>query len=243
MIEPDVVIACSIAAVVAIGVAPTLRPQRARTVAAEPGAHRVRRQTRWARRALFVAFLGGVVAAAGPLAAALAASIGWAWRTVRPLLERRRQQREIDREVPDTIERFVLLAQAGLTPRQCLDHLRASAPPATRHAFALVAARLERGEPLADAVLALPGALGAGSASFVETIVSTDRHGLPLAPTLDLLAREARAERQRLDQAAARTLPVKLSFPLVTCTLPSFVLVAVVPAVIAAVSSLGSGAW
>jgi tight adherence protein C len=36
---------------------------------------------------------------------------------------------------------------------------------------------------------------------------------------------------------------VKLSFPLVVCTLPSFVLLAIVPAMIAALSSLGGSAW
>jgi len=34
-----------------------------------------------------------------------------------------------------------------------------------------------------------------------------------------------------------------LSFPLVVCTLPSFVLLAIAPAVIAALSSLGGTAW
>jgi tight adherence protein C len=60
---------------------------------------------------------------------------------------------------------------------------------------------------------------------------------------LDQLTIEIRAARRRLDQAAARKLPVRLSFPLVTCTLPSFVLLAIAPAVIAALSSLGGTAW
>ena len=60
---------------------------------------------------------------------------------------------------------------------------------------------------------------------------------------LDQLAVEVRASRRRLDQADARKLPVRLSFPLVACTLPSFVLLAIAPAVIAAISSLGGSAW
>ena len=74
-------------------------------------------------------------------------------------------------------------------------------------------------------------------------IATSDRYGLPLGPVLDQLTTEARDSRRRLDQAAARKLPVRLSFPLVACTLPSFVLLAIVPAVIAALSSLGGSAW
>jgi tight adherence protein C len=59
---------------------------------------------------------------------------------------------------------------------------------------------------------------------------------------LDQLSTEARAARRRLDEADARKLPVRLSFPLVVCTLPSFILLAIAPAVIAALSSLGSSA-
>ena len=49
---------------------------------------------------------------------------------------------------------------------------------------------------------------------------------------------DANASRRRQGEAAARRLPVRLSFPLVTCTLPSFVLLAIAPAILGAVSSL-----
>jgi tight adherence protein C len=61
---------------------------------------------------------------------------------------------------------------------------------------------------------------------------------LPIEPVLDRLAIEVRAERRRTADRHARTLPVKLSFPLVACTLPSFVLLAIVPAVMGALSTL-----
>ena len=47
-----------------------------------------------------------------------------------------------------------------------------------------------------------------------------------------------RAARRRLGEAAARRLPVRLTFPLVTCTLPAFVLLAIAPAVLGALSTL-----
>ena len=39
-------------------------------------------------------------------------------------------------------------------------------------------------------------------------------------------------------RGGARRLPVRLSFPLVVCTLPSFVLLAIAPAVLGALSTL-----
>lgn len=132
------------------------------------------------------------------------------------------------------------MIQAGLTPIEALQELAASAPSIVRHGFAAVVHRLERGEQLATALRALPDLLGSGMVGLADAIAGADRYGLPLAPVLESLAVEARATRRRQDEADARRLPIRLSFPLVVCTLPSFVLLAIAPAVIAALSSLSS---
>ena len=66
----------------------------------------------------------------------------------------------------------------------------------------------------------------------------TDRAGLAFGPAIARLADDARDHRRRLAEAAARELPVRLSFPLVLCTLPSFALVAIVPLLVGALSSV-----
>lgn len=165
-------------------------------------------------------------------------------RRFRPgFVEQRRSTRAIEQAWPDTVELLVHAVEAGLTPRQAMDHLVAHGPDPTRAGFAAVVHRTERGQPFADALRALPDVLGAPANLIADVIGASDRYGLPLAPALDRLAGEARDSRRRLEQAAARKLPVRLSFPLVTCTLPSFVLLAIAPAVIAALSSLGGTAW
>ena len=78
-------------------------------------------------------------------------------------------------------------------------------------------------------------AIGAGAGDGGGAAV---RDGLPLTPVLDRLTDEANATRRRQGEAAARRLPVRLSFPLVVCTLPSFVLLAIAPAVLGAISTL-----
>lgn len=165
------------------------------------------------------------------------------WATSAHRRRRRRLRRHVERTWPDAIELLVHALEAGLTPRLAIAHLARTAPVPVRDGFAAVVHRTARGQPVADALHALTETVGPPAGPVVDVIATSERYGLPLAPVLDQLARDARDARRRLDQAAARKLPVRLSFPLVTCTLPSFVLLAIAPAVIAALSSLGGTAW
>lgn len=146
---------------------------------------------------------------------------------------------------PETIELVVLAIHAGAPPLTAIESTACQiATPGrrsdTRIAIALgeVAHRVHRGVGLADALGALPELLGPSAVEFADSIAAADRYGLPLGPVLDRLASEARAERRRHAEREARSLPVKLSFPLVVCTLPSFVLLSIVPAVLGAVATL-----
>jgi pilus assembly protein TadC len=131
----------------------------------------------------------------------------------------------------------VACIHAGCSPTQAVVALAARAPPVLRSVFAEVELGLHRGRSMADAlgVLAAAGPMGRAVA---HAIAAADRDGLPLAPVLDRLADDARAARRRLGEADARRLPVRLTFPLVLCTLPSFVLLAIAPAVLGALSTL-----
>jgi len=147
-------------------------------------------------------------------------------------------QRRVEEAMPDGVELLVLCVHAGRSPHQAVAELAARAPPAVRPAFESVELQLHRGHSLADALGELPRQLGVPGRQVAAAVASADRDGLPLAPVLDRLAAEARATRRRLGEAEARRLPVRLTFPLVTCTLPSFVLLAIAPAVLGALSTL-----
>jgi tight adherence protein C len=140
--------------------------------------------------------------------------------------------------MPDAIELLVLCIHAGRSPTQAVDELARRAPPAVRSGFVAVERKRHRGHGLADALTELPAVLGPRARELAATVATADREGLPLAPMLDQLAAEARAARRRQGEAAARRLPVTLSFPLVTCILPAFVLLALAPAVLGAISTL-----
>lgn len=197
------------------------------------------RRRRWVRIALMTA-VG--VATIGPLPVVLVLVSWLSANRAKPLLRLRRHRHDTERELPGTIELLVLSIHAGLTPDQAIRELAQLAHEATRSAFVAVAHRMDRGEPLVDALAAIPETLGPHAVGLAEVIGSAARYGLPLSQVLDQLSAEARNTRRRLDEAAARRLPVQLSFPLVVCTLPSFILLAIAPAVIAALSSLGESA-
>jgi tight adherence protein C len=188
--------------------------------------------------------LGGLVVAAGigPLPVMVGVAAVWLVRRARLVLTARAGRRAAERSLPDAMDLLVLSVRAGLTPQQAMHDLAWSAPHDVRPAFALVAHRTDRGQAFADALAALPETLGASALPLADTLASGARYGLPVGPMLDQLSTDARSARRRLDEADARKLPVRLSFPLVVCTLPSFVLLAIAPAVIAALSSLGSSA-
>jgi pilus assembly protein TadC len=130
-----------------------------------------------------------------------------------------------------------------------LDLLQVRSAPATYRALELA---VQWGPPTGGRALGLAlGATGRGSLSdalettasdaptlapVTEVLVASDRLGAPAGPALTRLAHEVRADLRRRAEARARTLPVKLLFPLVFLVLPAFGLLTVVPALLTALS-------
>lgn len=153
----------------------------------------------------------------------------------------RRTPRALD-DLPDLVELIVIAVRAGATPAAALAVATPHAPASLGPALDEVAHRMRRGQRLADALAAFPDRFGHGASPFVDALATADRYGLPLGPVLDRLAGDIRDARRRRGEQHTRTLPVKLAFPLVVCTLPSFVLLAIVPALLGAVSTLRGSA-
>ncbi len=199
------------------------------------------RLSRRRRRTLSVAIGASVVAiAAGPWALAVAAPTWWIGRRCQRVLSERSSAARIEHALPVAIELLVLVVHAGMTPHQAVSVLEQRAPRAVRMAFGEVRRRVALGEPLADALGALPAALGPAATGVADTLALAERHGTPIAPVLEQLSRDASERRRRNAEADARKLPIKMSVPLVVCTLPSVVCLAVLPAVLAALSTLST---
>lgn len=156
-----------------------------------------------------------------------------------PMSVRRRTQ-QLDRAMPDLLDLLVLTLQAGLPPPAAFVALAPYAPEVVAPALAAVVERHDRGERFVHALDALVDLLGTRALSLVAAIAAAERSGLPLAPTIDRIADDARAHRRRSAEIEARRLPVRLAVPLVCCTLPSFVCIAIGPVLVGALSSLRS---
>ena len=146
--------------------------------------------------------------------------------------------RRVSANFPDALDLLVLSIRAGYLPAQAVVEITPFLPRPLEPAFAAVAKAINDGERFADALAHLVAHLGPIALPLVDSLSAADRYGLPLAPVLERLAFEARQQRRRDADAAARELPVRLAMPLVLCTLPSFVLLAIVPLLLGALSSL-----
>jgi tight adherence protein C len=190
-------------------------------------------------RIVAVAVIGACcLAALGPTVAVVVAGTVAAAVMQRRRRRARAAQQAIDAAMPDAVELIVICLHAGLTPPQAIGELARVAPAPVRPGFAATDLRLHRGAGFADALTELNAHCGHSALPLVAALGTAVRDGLPLAPVLDRLGDEANAARRRVGEAAARRLPVRLSFPLVACTLPSFVLLAIAPAVLGALSTV-----
>jgi tight adherence protein C len=146
----------------------------------------------------------------------------------------------IEQAMPELLDLVVITLQAGLPASMVFTSIRLHVPRVITPAVDDVVSRCQRGERFVDSLGSLIEHLGTCSLGLVAAITTAERSGLPLAPTVDRLAEDARAHRRRAAEIEARRLPVRLSIPLVCCTLPSFVCIAIGPVLVGALSSLRS---
>jgi Flp pilus assembly protein TadB len=172
-----------------------------------------------------------------PLGAAAVLAVVGARRWRRRRVARRREA-TVRRHLPDVVELLAAAVDAGCTLAVAIPLLAPLAPEPFGVALADVARRQRHGERVADALGALADRLGEPVEPVVAALAGCERNGLALAPTLARLAADARHDRRRQAEAAARALPVRLSFPLVLCLLPAFVLLGIVPAMVPALQGL-----
>jgi tight adherence protein C len=124
---------------------------------------------------------------------------------------------------------------AGLTPYLAVQILARSGPGPVASRLDAVLTAVRAGERLADALDA-EAARSPALAPLLGVLAASERTGAGAGPALVRLAASSRARIRRRAMARARTVPVRLLFPLVFLVLPAFVVLTVAPVVLAAVS-------
>ncbi len=144
-------------------------------------------------------------------------------------------------ELPEVIDLFVLAVGSGLNVATAVATVAARSPPVHRRALTAAVDRVEHGERLGDALEAVVEELGEPVRPLIAALVASERYGVALLPSLERLVAEARADRRRRAETAARRVPVLLLFPLVLCVLPAFCLLTLAPLLAATIRSIGLG--
>lgn len=149
-----------------------------------------------------------------------------------------RQDRAVNDAFPDCIDLFSAALRAGYSPVQGINFLGQHAPNIVRSHFIAATRRIDEGERFSEALRILQSEIGPVSQPMCEVLIAGDRLGIPVENLLFQLGNEARTNRRRRAETEARQLPVQLSLPLVMCTLPSFIILIIVPTIAGTLSQL-----
>jgi tight adherence protein C len=173
-----------------------------------------------------------------PPAAVPAGLVAWSLPVLRARRAHRRRLAAIAVDLPDVVDLLVLAVGAGLTVRLAVAAVARRSPGPLGAELARAGHDADLGRRLADALDDIPARAGEATRPLVAALIASERYGAPLGAGLERLAHEVRADRRRRAEEAARKVPVKLLFPLVSCTLPAFGLLTVAPLIASAVRSL-----
>jgi pilus assembly protein TadC len=155
-------------------------------------------------------------------------------RVLNLLGDRRRRRAMSDvvaREMPVTVDLLAVAVGAGCTPFLAVDVAARWAPPTLAARLGEVRRACTLGRSFGDALDDLSGELPELT-PLCDALLASEHYGAPVVDALLRLATEQRTALRRRAEARARTVPVRLLFPLVFLVLPAFGLLTVVPAVL-----------
>jgi hypothetical protein len=133
--------------------------------------------------------------------------------------------------MPVIVDLVAVAVGAGCTPYVAMEVTTQFAPARSRPLLADALRACALGMSFDDALREL-GRRAEPFRPLTETLRTTTRLGAPIGPALARLAVEVRADVRRRAETRARTVPVRLCFPLVGCVLPAFACLTVAPVVL-----------
>ena len=134
-----------------------------------------------------------------------------------------------------TADLLAMAVAAGLTPYLAIEVAVRFGPPCAAERLDAALAAAASGLSLADALDA-EAARTPALRPLLALLAVSERSGAPVAAPLMRLAAATRAQSRRRAMARARTVPVRLLFPLVFLVLPAFLLLTVAPVVLASLT-------
>lgn len=159
-----------------------------------------------------------------------------------------KRQQAIREAFPDALDMMVVCVEAGLGLDAAFTRVGeqfASAYPILATELGFVSLELRAGKSREDAMRNFAQRIGLDEvSSFVTLLLQSDALGTSIGQTLRVHAEEMRAYRMLRAEEMAHKLPVKLTFPLVTCILPAMFAAVMLPGILTiirvVIPSLGS---
>jgi Flp pilus assembly protein TadB len=133
-------------------------------------------------------------------------------------------------ELPIGVDLVAVALGSGCTPFQAVELTHLWGPPSVSEILGRVGRAAALGSSFDDA-LRRAAADAPVVRPLVDVLRTTSELGSPAASALERVAHDVRADVRRRAEARARTIPVRLLFPLVFCILPAFALLTIVPVV------------
>lgn len=139
--------------------------------------------------------------------------------------------KEIQRELPDTLDQITISVEAGLGFEAALARTaRAGRGPLAQELIRTLQ-EIQIGVPRSQALRSLMDRSKVVELRHVVlAIMQAESYGLPIAHVLRIQAKELRVKRRQRAEERALKIPVKIVFPLAVCILPSLFIVILGPA-------------
>ena len=142
------------------------------------------------------------------------------------------RQKQIARELPDTLDQMTIAVAAGLGFEGALTRAAANGKGPLAAELTRTLQDIAVGRPRREAYDALVRRTKAVDLKrFVAAVNQADAYGIAIADVLRVQADEMRVKRRQRAEQQAMKVPVKVTFPLMLCFLPALLLVVVGPAV------------
>lgn len=171
-----------------------------------------------------------------PVGVGLAVAVWWAGARAEPPGERRARE-EVARELPDVVRLLAVALAAGVPVAVALDQVADALPGRATGLLRLCRGRLALGVPAEQVWVEL--ARQPGLEPLGRALARAHRSGSGVAEAAVRLADELAREGRLAVEDRARTVGIRAAVPLGACLLPAFLLVGILPVVVAAAQGLG----
>jgi pilus assembly protein TadC len=173
---------------------------------------------------------------AGPIAGVVAAIAAWVLIGRAEPAHVRARHDAVRRDLPHVVALFAATLRAGAAPSDGITLVCAALPGAAADRLAVVAARLSLGLDPVQVWSSLAddpqlGRLG-------RTLARAQQSGAPVVAAVERLGDELERAARADTEERARAVGVKAAVPLGLCLLPAFVLIGIVPLVVALLATL-----